>query len=346
MDRLNLFEKGRRRCDLRAGVLVCLMVAAFALFAGDAGAARLTFAWSLEEGAAGYRLYHGPASHTYSTIIDVGNTDHYSLDIADGPAYYFALTAYDSSHLESDYSNEIVYAGSPSCSYSISPESVSVDARGGTATVTVSAPADCSWSASAGAAWLRVASGSTGKGNGKVVYSAQSNAGPQRTSVSTVAGQLFTVTQGAPASASCRLNITKTGAGRGMVFRQPAGWVFPAGATVTMRALAGFNSWFAGWSGPCSGSGPICRVAMAGDVTVEARFARFYKVTASHGPHGSISPKGFLKVRDGETLSFTVTPKDGYSVRDVLVDGVSVGPVHSYTLQVDRNYSITARFGK
>jgi len=420
MDRLTLFGKGRCGRGLRGGFLVCLMAAAFALLPGDSGAAGLTFAWDLEEGAAGYRLYYGLASRSYSTMIDVGNVSHYSLDVTDGPTYYFALTAYDSAHLESDYSNEIVYATSSSCSYSISPGSADVDARGGTVTVAVSAPADCSWSASAGAAWIRVVSGGTGKGNGRVVYSAQSNTGPPRTAVSTIGGQVFALTQGAPAlviiasagaggsivpsgrvsvpfgsdrqfaitpvtghriksvsvdgnsvgevgsytftgvhsdhsitavfapaSASCRLKVTTTGTGKGMVFRQPAGSVFRTGATVTMRAIAGLSSWFAGWSGPCSGAGPVCRMVISSDTDLEARFGRIYRVAASHGLHGSISPAGSLKVREGTSLSFIITAKHGYRILDVLVDGVSAGPVGSYTFeQVGRNHSITARFGK
>ena len=419
MERLPLFGRRIYRPGRRIGLFVCLILVVFLLPVQDGRAADLTFVWDSGEGIAGYKLHYGLASHSYSNIIDMGNVQYYTLRIADGPTYYFALTAYDSSGLESDYSDEVVYGSQP-CSYTISPGSASVNAGGGSGSVSVSAPAGCSWSASSGAAWVTITSGVTGKGNGKVVYSTQSNTGVPRTAVSTIAGQGFTLTQGAPTflitasagsggsiapagrvsvafgsdqsfaivpvagyrikgvsvdgspagevgsytfaaissshsisalfapvSASCHLKITTTGTGRGAVFRRPAGSVFRAGTTVTMRAVSTFNSWFAGWSGACSGTDPVCQVVIEGDTSVEAGFGRIYRVRSSHGPYGSISPAGFLKVREGEPLSFTITPKEGYLIHDVFVDGVSVGAVSSYAFaEVKGNHSITARFRK
>ena len=54
-------------------------------------------------------------------------------------------------------------------------------------------------------------------------------------------------------------------------------------------------------------------------------------VTASAGSGGSISPSGSVSVAYGGSQTFTITPNPGYRVRDVLVDGVSVGAVKSYT---------------
>jgi hypothetical protein len=54
-------------------------------------------------------------------------------------------------------------------------------------------------------------------------------------------------------------------------------------------------------------------------------------ITATAGTNGSISPSGVLGVRSGDSQTFTISPNIGYSIADVLVDGVSVGAVSTYT---------------
>lgn len=116
---------------------------------------------------------------------------------------------------------------------------------------------------------------------------------------------------------------------------------------MTITAKPSSNSFFNGWSGACSGSYPVCWLVMANDATVEAEFGRTYKMTASHGPNGSISPEGSFNAPEGTNLSFAITAKSGYRVYDVHVDGVSVGAVGSYTFRgIQENHSIAARFGK
>ena len=59
---------------------------------------------------AGYKVYYGQTSGSYSTIIDVGNqTDHTLTGLTVEQPYYFAIKAYDSSGSESPFSSEIVY---------------------------------------------------------------------------------------------------------------------------------------------------------------------------------------------------------------------------------------------
>ena len=62
------------------------------------------------------------------------------------------------------------------------------------------------------------------------------------------------------------------------------------------------------------------------DVTPEE-----YTVVATAGPGGSVSPDS-VKVIQGGDVTVTVTPDKGYRVKDVKVNGVSVGAVSSYTL--------------
>src|SRR5207249_3771771 len=66
--------------------------------------------------------------------------------------------------------------------------------------------------------------------------------------------------------------------------------------------------------------------------TITTSFAVDAKtVTASAGAHGSISPAGPVSVDCGSSQTFTIAPDACYHIADVLVDGVSVGPLSSYT---------------
>ncbi|KKM18741.1 hypothetical protein LCGC14_1662690 [marine sediment metagenome] len=70
----------------------------------------VTLAWDAnsESDLAGYKMYVGNVSGTYTSITDVTNVTQYEvLNLIVGTTYYFAVTAYDTSANESGYSNEI-----------------------------------------------------------------------------------------------------------------------------------------------------------------------------------------------------------------------------------------------
>lgn len=72
-----------------------------------------------------------------------------------------------------------------------------------------------------------------------------------------------------------------------------------------------------------------------------------YSISASAGSGGTISPLGTSSVANGGSKSYTITPKIGYGISSVLVDGVSAGAVSSYTFSaVKANHSIKALFKK
>ncbi|MEE9200394.1 MAG: BACON domain-containing protein [Candidatus Brocadiales bacterium] len=91
-----------------------------------------------------------------------------------------------------------------SCTYSISPTSVSPAASGGTGSVTVTAAAsDCSWTAVSNKSWITVTSGSSSTGDGTAGYSVAANTGSiSRTGTITIAGDTFTVTQSGTSAAT------------------------------------------------------------------------------------------------------------------------------------------------
>lgn len=61
---------------------------------------------------------------------------------------------------------------------------------------------------------------------------------------------------------------------------------------------------------------------------------------------GSITPV-ISRVLEGKNETFTITPKEGYKIKDVVVDGESVGAVTEYTFKrVEENHDIRAYFEK
>jgi hypothetical protein len=54
-------------------------------------------------------VYYGTASRTYSSIIDAGNVTNLTISgLSGGVTYFFAITAYNASGLESDFSDEVL----------------------------------------------------------------------------------------------------------------------------------------------------------------------------------------------------------------------------------------------
>ncbi len=82
------------------------------------------------------------------------------------------------------------------------------------------------------------------------------------------------------------------------------------------------------------------------DHTISATFTRIsYVVTVSAGPGGSVSPSGSVSVYEGDGLDLTVTPDTGFAVKDVSVDGVSVGPALSYRFEnIQSNHRVDVSF--
>ena len=71
----------------------------------------------------------------------------------------------------------------------------------------------------------------------------------------------------------------------------------------------------------------------------------YYTIKAAAGEGGSIAPNGYVAVSAGLDKSFAIAAAEGYEIKDVLVDGVSVGAVSDYTFKnVWKNHTIDAVF--
>jgi PKD repeat protein len=82
-----------------------------------------------------------------------------------------------------------------------------------------------------------------------------------------------------------------------------------------------------------------------GNMTTVNQDVSLYTIMASSNSGGSISPSGTLFLSPGESVSFTITADPLFTIADVVVDGVSVGPETEYTFSaIDSSHTIRAVF--
>ncbi|HEU6449358.1 MAG TPA: fibronectin type III domain-containing protein [Verrucomicrobiae bacterium] len=89
-----------------ASIFFFLMMACAAVRGGQ----NITLKWKgiVEPDLAGYKLYYGPASGTYTNYFSTGKATNVVLSgLTAGLTYYFAATAYTTNGIESVPSNEI-----------------------------------------------------------------------------------------------------------------------------------------------------------------------------------------------------------------------------------------------
>ncbi len=107
--------------------LWCL-AAALALFPISAlSGETVTLSWdaSADADVVGYRVHYGTASGGYNHSLDVGNkTTAAVVGLEQNITYYFVVTAYNSSKIESLPSNEVVYAPAPAATPAASSPTV------------------------------------------------------------------------------------------------------------------------------------------------------------------------------------------------------------------------------
>ena len=113
---------------------------------------QLTWNANTETDLAGYRIYKGLQSGSYTSNVSAGKVTTATMTgLEAGKTYYFAATAYNTSNQESGYSNEIVYqvaapapstwtiTASASGNGTISPSGTSTVSQGASLTYTISA---------------------------------------------------------------------------------------------------------------------------------------------------------------------------------------------------------------
>jgi hypothetical protein len=98
-----------RHAGLQSGLaLLCLWLVSLQAQAEQT----IALAWdpNPESNIAGYKFYYGTTSRIYPNVLDVGNrTIGSASNLVEGITYYFAITAYNTLGVESDFSEEIPY---------------------------------------------------------------------------------------------------------------------------------------------------------------------------------------------------------------------------------------------
>ena len=85
---------------IRTLIFLCVLPCALA--------ATLEWDRNPETNVIGYRVYVGRVARLYDSVLDIGNQISTQVPVSPGTTY-FAVTAYDSDGLESDYSEEVFY---------------------------------------------------------------------------------------------------------------------------------------------------------------------------------------------------------------------------------------------
>jgi hypothetical protein len=101
------------------------------------------------------------------------------------------------------------------------------------------------------------------------------------------------------------------------------------------------------WTGNINLADNPVTVNMDTNKNVTANFANnTYTITATASLGGIITPSWSVIVNYGESQTFTITPSLGYRLVGIMVDGVSVGAVLTYTFSnVASDHTIDAIFG-
>jgi hypothetical protein len=103
-----------RRFELAVvlAVLLTSLTASITQASTSPATGSVTLAWdpSSDPAVAGYRLYQGVVSQTYTNKLECGKTTSVTVsNLVRGMTYYFAVTDYYTNGLESAFSGEITY---------------------------------------------------------------------------------------------------------------------------------------------------------------------------------------------------------------------------------------------
>jgi len=248
-----------------------------------------------------------------------------------------------------------VTEGGAACTYSLSATTVSYSSSGGSGSVGVTAPSGCAWTATSNVGWIAITSGGSGTGNGTVNYSVTANTSSSALMGSvTIAGQTFTVTEGAGA---CTYSLSASGTAAA-----PGGGLYsvnvtaPSGCAWTANNT---NSWInitGGGSGTGNGtvsfsvtanssgamrSGIVLIGGQSYTIT-QSSAACAYTLSATTVSYPSTGGSGSVNVTAGSSCAWTASTTNSWITITAGSSGAGTGTV-SYSVSAD--YSIVGRAG-
>lgn len=127
------------------------------------------------------------------------------------------------------------------CTFSIRPTDYHAGRGPDSITIDVTATSGCGWTAATNAAWVTIAAGASGVGNGVVRLEIPANNGPSRTAVVTIAGKTFTLLQNGVCAATIKPGNYDAGRGPDDIkikVSADAGCTWTAASTVPWVSVA------------------------------------------------------------------------------------------------------------
>lgn len=215
----------------------------------------------------------------------------------------------------------------PDCSFAFDRTSRELVTQGGTDDVHVITSPECSWTAASQASWITVSSGVSYTGSGTVTYNVAENTGSgARTGSLSIAGEIYEIIQSGTVEEHA-VTVVRSGSGVGSVTSSPAGIAcgpvcsssFSDGTAVILTASPAVGSRFAGWFGPCTGTGS-CSFEARSSTTVTAVFEPVvgFDIISTDPAPGDTG----LSIRAGVKVDFNDAVQEGPDFDNItLVDG-------------------------
>ena len=293
-------------------------------------AAQATVAWNADSAqVAGYDVYYGTSSGNYTTTLNVGNTTSATLQNLSAQTYYIALTAYNSSNVQSGYSPELVVdslTASAGSGGTISPSGTFFQSQGGSQTFTITPSAGYT------IAGLQVDGNSVSAASSYTFSNIAANHTISATFAASVTNYTITASAGANGTISPSGAVSVSSGGSQTFNFTPATGYQVASVAVDGTAVTTASSY------------SFSNVTASHTISVTFAPATF-TLTASAGSNGTISPSGAVSVNYGGNQTFTFTPATGYQVSSVAVDGTAVTTASSYSFSnVTASHTISVTF--
>jgi hypothetical protein len=333
--------------------------------ASRALAAQANLAWDPagSSDVAGYKVYYGTASGTYSQNVDVGNATSYTINnLTPGQTYYFTVAAYNAGGAQSGYSNEVNQtAAIPQYTLSVAKTGTGTGTVSGTG---ISCGATCTDAYSEGTAVALTATPDQG-----VTFAGWSGGGCSGTGPCSVTMNAATTVTAAFNSTIVTYGITATTTGSGTITALNNSRVNVATSgsstisTVTVNSGASQTFAIAPMTGYYISNVTVDGISVGAvssytfnnvtsNHTITSTFAQSTSTSASYTINatvntsgGTISSYGTTTLTSGASKTYSITANSGYRISDVKVDGVSVGAVTSYTFSnTTANHTIVASF--
>ena len=138
--------------------------------------------------------------------------------------------------------------------------------------------------------------------------------------------------------------LTTSATENGGVSPLPGTYTYLDGESVTVTATPDEGYRVSSWSGDCSGTATTCVLTLDADRTASVTFERItYALTTSATENGGVSPlPGTYTYLDGESVTVTATPDEGYRVSSW--SGDCSGTTLSCTLTMDADKTARVTF--